>query len=563
MAVKFNAGGYLDVSTDPADLPVQSDGKNVIAPNFTRLTNLHQDRAGVVSTRRGSSKVSATSVGTTPHTIIEQAGYRYVFSGTQIYRNEVSLGASGLVSAKWSAIKYSAYNVTTQSLFALNGTNRKRITGTSIAEWGIDAPASAPVVSSGSGSSKTFGVLYTYARKSGSTVECESNPSPAASVDTDGTISIEWVVPSDPQVTHVRIYRTLDDGATYYRMGDLAVALASANIVAADENLGAEVETDHDRPPLGTIVLGPDFNGYCFIVKDNLLYFCKPGQPEYWPANYYVEISPPQEDITGARLYNGQVYCQTKSDIILVQGSGYQSFFPIRQSAFTGGVSNDAMLPLRGVGLLRFANDGLWAFGTTDENITNRHLRPVFVGETAGSIPGLNRPRAPYAWAVLWRNKVYLGYPGGTDNFPGDVLVWDVAAKRISHYDYGRQFRCVTVDAENDRILAIDVTGYIWELEDPDETDDEGTAIAWDWQTSIVSDQVRQQFPRYAKYDVSVGDSAVATAHIMLDGSSVQSHTLSGDRVTRKRLVTTCTGKRLQVRIAGTGSVSIWAAEVE
>lgn len=563
MAVKFNAGGYLDVSTDPADIPVQSDGKNVIAPNFTRLTNLHQDRAGVVSTRRGSSKVSATSVGTTPHTIIEQDGHRYIFSGTQIYRDEVSLGASGLVSSKWSGVKYNAYNVTTQSIFALNGTDRKRITGATVAEWGITAPSAAPSCVAGSGSSKTFGVVYTYVRKSGTTVECESNPSDADSVDTDNDITITWVASSDSQVTHVRVYRTLDDGETYYYAAEFDVDDLSGSVTATDEELGAEVAADHDRPPQGSIVIGPDFSGYCFIAYDNFLYFCKPGQPEYWPAAYYIEVSPPQDPITGMMMYNGQVYVATASDIYLVQGTGYQSFFPIRQSATTGALSQDGLLALRGKGLFHFANDGLWLFGATDDNITHQRLRPVFDGETAGSIPGMNRTYPHTAWTLMWRNKLYLGYASGSDTYPSDILVWDMQANRFSHYDYGRQFRCATVDLTNDRILAVDTTGYVWEIEDADATTDDSTAISWDWQTSVVSDQIRQYFPRYAKYDVEVGTGATATAYIMLDGSSAQSHTLSGDRVTRKRLVTTCTGKRLQVRIAGMGSVDIWAAEVE
>jgi hypothetical protein len=311
------------------------------------------------------------------------------------------------------------------------------------------------------------------------------------------------------------------------------------------------------------VVVGPNFNGTCFIIKDNLLYFSKPQQPEYWPALYYLEISSPQESLTGLTLYGGQVYVLTKSDIYLVQGTGYQSFFPLRQTALTGVLAQDGILALRGKGVLRVANDGLWgATGNSDDNLTNPRFRQIFFGETAGTIPGINRTYTVNSWIISWRNKLYHAYPGGTEVYPGQILVTDLATGKTQHYDYGVDFATATIDIVNDRILAADTSGYIWELEDADLVSDAGTAISWDYQSGEVSDQLRQYFPRSAKYDVEVA-SGTAVAHVMLDGVSKQQHTLSGSRNSTKRLVDTCTGKRLQCRITGTGAVSIWGAELE
>jgi len=49
----------------------------------------------------------------------------------------------------------------------------------------------------------------------------------------------------------------------------------------ADADLGDLVSTDHDRPPLGSWVFGPAFDGTCFIIKDNQLHYCRPKEPEY------------------------------------------------------------------------------------------------------------------------------------------------------------------------------------------------------------------------------------------------------------------------------------------
>jgi hypothetical protein len=309
-------------------------------------------------------------------------------------------------------------------------------------------------------------------------------------------------------------------------------------------------------------VAGPDFNGYCFIAKDNLLYFCKPNQPEYWPALYYVEVAAPQEALKGLSLFNGQVYALTGRDIYLNQGTGYQSFFPLRQSAVTGAVTQDGILAVRGAGLLHVANDGVWAFsGASDDNITNSNFRPVFEGNTTQGIDGRVLANMGNCWILSFHGKLYFGFPGGSATYPSEILRTDLGTKKVEHFEYGIAFSAVCVDETNDRILAADTSGYVWVLEDATVTTDNGTEISWDWQTGEASDQVRMFFPRSSKYDVTVGGTA--TAQVILDGSSIQSHTLTGSRNTTKRLVTGNNGHRLQSRIYGTGAVDIWAVELD
>jgi len=50
---------------------------------------------------------------------------------------------------------------------------------------------------------------------------------------------------------------------------------------------------------------------------------------------------------------------------------------------------------------------------------------------------------------------------------------------------------------------------------------------------------------------------------VLLDGTSVQSHTLSTSRAIKKRLVASGNGDRVAIRISGTGPIDIFAAEVE
>jgi hypothetical protein len=130
----------------------------------------------------------------------------------------------------------------------------------------------------------------------------------------------------------------------------------------------------------------------------------------------------------------------------------------------------------------------------------------------------------------------------------------------VVHYQYPVAFRAAAVDYYNNRLLAADESGYIWVIEDQDATDDDGTAISWELQSKDFT-LFHKMFPRTARYDVEVGTSAAG--YILLNGVSKQTHTLTGQRANKKRLITGCTGDRLSIRVSGTGTVKIHKVEIE
>lgn len=227
MTVSFSPSGMLDISTDATDLPESVNGPHISSEAMTRCKNLRINQKGQAKTRDGSAKINATAINTAIHLIEEQGGVRYAFAGTAIYRDETSI-ASGLTSAQWAAIKYAAYNDTTQQIFALNGTDRKRIEGSAVYEWGIEAPTVAPTLGVGGGAGLTgeYNAVYTYCRKVGDALVAESNPSPRAdfpAVLSDNSLSVDIDQPTDPQVTHIRVYRTLTGGDLYYLDDEIEV----------------------------------------------------------------------------------------------------------------------------------------------------------------------------------------------------------------------------------------------------------------------------------------------------------------------------------------------------
>ncbi len=682
MPIRFNPSGTLDLGTDPADLPMQMQGKVAVSGAMTRCTNLNIERTGIASTRKGSLKLNTvyewsysydwelpylsgdtatnpftqgggysyiytweadTSTETTDTTIynltsgavvgsinriLGHSGDRYAFTdGGEILRNEQAI-ATGMTAAPWEAIRYNAYNSSQQSLFALNGYERKRITGSDVQEWGPASPTVAPKIKAGLGTGLTgdYNAKYTWARKEDAVVVWESNPSPAAAAAvalTAENLEVYFTLPTDEQITHVRIYRTIDGGSTYYWDQDVALGWTEYDYsylfdwetdyivgslyqaftestsyttithsweatpsVASDDNtikstmedeetlfayssqadsaLGTELNwTNHDRPPLGGVVLGPNFNGTCFILKDNNLYYCLPNQPEYWPSDYYIEVSSLQFPLIAGAFLDGILYVASAVEVYQISGSVPGQFFPLPMGCQTGTVNYRCFEGVKGQGIYHMGAEGVYLYsGGKDQLVSRGNLDTIFYGETTGNISGLNRTYLTNCWMKSFHGRLYIGYPGGSSQYPDNIFVLDLQSQKMVHHSYAATFRAVGRDFTYNRLLAGDTDGNSWEWEDSDSTTDDGTAISWTIQSADFN-QLRKYFPRYAKYDVKVGTGGTASGYILLDDTVAQTHTLNGDRLTRKRLVTGCTGDRLSVRISGTGTVDIYGAEIE
>jgi hypothetical protein len=560
MSFKFNPNGHLNIAADPTDLPDDA---------LVRCKNLRGDAPGKLKTRDGSLKVHASAINTAIWLLVEQAGNRYAFAGGSIYKNETSI-ASGLTDAQWSAIKYNAFNDTTQQIYALNGTDRKRIEDEDVYEWGIEPPSAAPTVagSSGSGLTGVYMAKITYCRKVGSTVVSESDPSDASTASsalTNDSLLISWAASSDPQVTHVRVYRTAAGGSSFLHDQDVAIGSTSVDTTTADASLGDEVETDHDRPPLGTVVLGPSFNGISFIIKDNLLYFSSSKRPEYWPTTNFIEVSTQQFPLKAGTFSNGQLYCANKNEIFFVQGSTAATFFPFPMKAKTGAQNQFGLITVLGKGMYHTGPDGVYLFSGTDAKITEPGFEPIFRGETVNGIPGVS-DNLETSWLYTAGNYVYLGYTSAGHSYPTNVLVINILNDKVSYYVYNDgsdiEIRCVSRDETNNRTLIGDNTGYIREIEKASLTQDETTDISWECESKEFTLATRKHFPRWNKYDVSV-QSGTCNGYLVLDDSVHHTHVITGHRKVRKRLVDEGNGSRASIRFSGSGLSTIYGAESE
>jgi len=532
----------------------------------------------------------------------------------------------------WAGILYNSYNSSIENVFATDGVDRKRIESGTMHEWGMAATETVTAIEGGvkSGLTGDYNAVYTWCRKEGSTVVCESNPSPAAAAAVslaDGSLKVTRTSPltAAGAVTHWRIYRTLADGAIYYYDQEVAIATVTVDTNTADLSLGAEVEIDHDRPPLGiTHLSGPTYDGTVFGIVGNLVYFCKPKQIEYWPTTYFIEVSQKSDPGQCIVFHNGQPHYHSKQKTFFISGTGYNTFFPMPMETITGAQSPNGAVSVYGKGIFHVGSDGIYLYSSTDSNITQDQFTPIFRGIETNGMPGAGCLWC--SWLVQFNNKLYFGYPishgqyaychdweaenedteegylggigyhftetdetnstedcfsweedttettydydttstGPEDRYPKDMLVFNLDNKRTSYYTHPYELTAIAVDRINGKLIASDSAGFIWHLEDPTTENDDGTAIAWEVQSKDFTLQTRRHFPRWVKYDVDASDSSCGvTGELIMDGVSHQSHTITGTRETKRRLVETGNGRRVSVKISGTGPVKIYAAEGE
>ena len=349
-------------------------------------------------------------------------------------------------------------------------------------------------------------------------------------------------------------------------MSTSTAPLADFDTSIADGGLGFQLKTDRDRPPLGSFIFGPAFDGTCFIIKDNLLYYCKPKQPEAWPALFFVEVDVNEFPGQTGVFHNGQPHYFTTRDIFYIQGTGDGLFQPLRLSAKTGAQSIRGAVSVAGIGIFHTGPDGIYLFSSgNDSKITETTLEPIFRGETVEGLPGVTDMSTSWLWA--YRNHLYFGYTSSGFSYPANILVLNMETRRINHYAYNDgsdiEVRAIQTDHTNNRLLIGDGAGFMRVIEDKSNTKDESTAIPYSLQSKDFTLQTRKHFPRWCKYDVDASSTTTCIGELLLDGAVHHTHTISGNRLIKRRLVDTGNGNKAAHRISGTGPVSIYTTELE
>lgn len=286
--------------------------------------------------------------------------------------------------------------------------------------------------------------------------------------------SSAFILPdSEPQVTHVAIYRTTGDDAAlttsgltpgealYFFERDYPVGANTHLSITPDNQLGELLEIDNDRPiAFDTIA---EYQERIFGAKGNQLWFSKRGFPEAFPGTNYLNIGSLADPIRRVAQYHGQLYIWTKSRIYLLLGESEESYNTRLVQCPTGlGAPQSVAEGERAIYFI--GSDGhLWALqGTIAANISRLGHQQLFEGVALHGVSGIN-PAALSACVGYWgRGQYLLAYPAFPATVPSTSLLIDEA--RGSWWRDTRAWRALFYDRQANMMYGGLVDGKVVRL---------------------------------------------------------------------------------------------------
>lgn len=269
-----------------------------------------------------------------------------------------------------------------------------------------------------------FRFCYTFTTAEGH----ESNPSPFSEPITLNRASavVSGLEDSDdPQVTGKNLYITGGTLQGVYRVNAeiIGIGTTTYNVEETDDDitdLGIFLETDHDDPPAGRLIVGPHFNRLVAANSadhPNRYWWSKTDQPYAWPgaddpvSGNWADIGEGGEEIVQMIQYPGQIRFYTKRGLWLQSGDPDDTgAFP---TSVDVGISNPQAVA-KGAGVDYAAADkGLYAIDGSRAQKLSLKIDPIFKGRTVDLGGGFTAlPISDFSdMAVGYRDEVvWLSY---------------------------------------------------------------------------------------------------------------------------------------------------------
>lgn len=414
----------------------------------------------------------------------------------------------------------------------------------------VEPPQPGPLVDAGVGNiTGTVSYFQTYINAFGG----ESAPSDASNslVVAAREVQVPVTASADPQVTGIRLYRQGDTTGTLKVGADLPNTTATITDNVAAVALGVALPSATWGVPgqLDGIVATPWGGLVGWIGKT--LYANLPGSPDAWPATYSLPFN--ETIVTAVPLAGALPVLTTASPYLVLGSSPLQFRIQNITSSPHGCLGRDTAVDVDGalfwqapIGICRLV-------GTQVEVVSRENLADAWASQA-----GLS-PADPTTARAVRLNGRYLLFPQGGTSFPaGGYLEWDqqvappwkkgtVAANAV-HYNR----------ADNALYIAQGADVKLWEG---------GSAQTWLYQTGDWSTDGKRLVPQLLKSyrRGAVEHTGTVTADTYVDGTArgtQKSFTRASLGRSSWWLPKGCNGRRISVKLGGTGTVTAVLAEV-
>jgi len=300
-------------------------------------------------------------------------------------------------------------------------------------------------------------------------IDCNLSPTPntLALVNQQALVCVSPPASNDGRITAIRLYRrggSLPDNwrrvGTFALSGLVQGSCGSGKLLITD-NVGdttlstqAILELDNDQPVSSVSVINQSltfFWGPAGIEarvlgvgdpgRPECVYFCKPGNPDAWAPNDFVEVSSPGERMISGCIWNTRNFAFSNEGIFeLVEGLSSTAVFTPFPTPSTHGLISPWGL-VSATAMYFVAKDGIYeSTGGQEVSIVENDIKPLFPtydgpgqsieGYEAVDMTDVNAIRLRYHNNELY--FIYTGLASGTRQ----ELVYDTLKKRWRAVNY-------------------------------------------------------------------------------------------------------------------------------
>lgn len=495
-------------------------------------------------------------------------GLAYV-TGETLVAGEVS--TTGLTGTLTSFLEFEPFNTDKSYLFVANRGRMLRVDpDAGIKPWGLSIPTAPAVQPVDTGSlTGSYSVVVTYARREGSALVEESNPSnpsPSLALSSQG-LRVTVAAANDDQVNGIRIYRTTNGGVSYLFDTEVANVTQHVTLVRPDSGLSGIVGEDNGLPPINTGI-AVVHNDRLWLFDETTAYFSNKFRSTF-AAFDYVELTGRSDPIVGAVSYRGVlgVFTESRHFRIVEQVAGAQavgadlpffggsesSFIPIEAPSRRGGIGHNAMVGTE-AGVAFVAVDGVYItdFSQLDQPI-GETIKPLFMRESAGNLNAINWNLRREINVAYHKSRVYLSVPTGDESAPDTLLVYSFATQRW--VAYGHQPTAMHWDVGGDLFYCGLATGDICTFERLGIYTDDGEPITFLARTARQNSQQPMTRKQYLtlRVDVNMTITDTLNCYFYVDGALKATLPFSAAK-TLWRLPAGCQGYTWAVEFAGESS---------
>jgi hypothetical protein len=176
--------------------------------------------------------------------------------------------------------------------------------------------------------------------------------------------------------------------------------------------------------------------------RPECVYYSKPGNPDAWPPENFLEVSDPGTPIIAGCVYNTRNYAFSREAVFeLIEGLGTGSTFTPFKTPSAHGLYTPWGLAL-GPSIYFIAKDGIYqTTGGQEASLVENDIKPIFPtydgpGQQAGIYESVDYSDPNLLRLAYHNDEIWFLYKGGQSG-TAQVLVYDILKKRWRAVDYG------------------------------------------------------------------------------------------------------------------------------